>query len=402
MEVVGLDQPAEARRARDVRPLADHDERGVLGEGERLEPAEARDRTVLGNPARRDAADRRGNRACVVGRRPATAADDVDEPALGELSKEGAGRVRPFVVAAESIGQARIRVGARVAVGEAGELLHVVAHLTRAQRAVDPDDQGSGVLDRSPEGLQGLAGERPAREVDDRHRDPERDLDVELVEHVARGHDGRFGVERVEDRLDQEQVDAAVDEASHLLRVALAHVVESDRPVRRVVHLGRKRERLVERAERAGDEPRPVFALVAGLPGEPGTLEVQLVDDVLEAVVRLPDARSGEGVRRRQVGAGLQVGPVDVEDDVGPRQVEQVGIAGDLVRVVTEALAAVVRVREPARLQHRPPGPVEHQDPLRKKLAQELCPGGRRRRHGDCALQGADRVLPEDCVQSRP
>ena len=271
---------------------------------------------------------------------------------------------------------------ARVAVGEAGELLHVVAHLTRAQGAVDPDDQGSRVLDRSPEGLEGLAGEGPAREVDDRHRDPERHLDAELVEHVARGHDGRFGVERVEDRLDQEQVDAAVDEASHLLGIALAHVVEGDGPERRVVHLGRERERLVERAERAGDEARPVLALVAGLPGEPGTLEVQLVDDVLEAVVRLPDARSGEGVRRRQVGAGLQIGPVNVEDDVGPRQVEQVGIPRDLVRVVTEALAAVVRVREPAPLQHRPPGPVEHQDPLREQLTQELCPGGRRRRHG--------------------
>ena len=40
--VVRLDQPAEARRAGDVRPLADHHEARVRADLERLEPAEAR------------------------------------------------------------------------------------------------------------------------------------------------------------------------------------------------------------------------------------------------------------------------------------------------------------------------------------------------------------------------
>ena len=38
--------------------------------------------------------------------------------------------------------------------------------------------------------------------------------------------------------------------------------------------------------------------------------------------------------RRRDVGARRQVAAVDVEDDVGPRQVQQVGVAGNLARVV--------------------------------------------------------------------
>ena len=68
---------------------------------------------------------------------------------------------------------------------------------------------------------------------------------------------------------------------------------------------------------------------------------------------------------------------MDVEDDVGPGQVEQVGVAGDLARMVAEALPAVVGVGEPAPLEHRSPRPVEHEDPLREQVAQELRPGSR-------------------------
>ena len=63
---------------------------------------------------------------------------------------------------------------------------------------------------------------------------------------------------------------------------------------------------------------------------------------------------------------------MDVEHDVGPRQVEQVGVAGDLAWMVGEALAAVVRVLEPGALEHRPPRTVEHDDPLVEQLSQPL------------------------------
>ena len=58
--------------------------------------------------------------------------------------------------------------------------------------------------------------------------------------------------------------------------------------------------------------------------------DVHVVHRALEPVVRLADRGRRERVRRRDVGAGREVAAVDVEDDVGPRQVEQVGIAGDL------------------------------------------------------------------------
>ena len=62
---------------------------------------------------------------------------------------------------------------------------------------------------------------------------------------------------------------------------------------------------------------------------------------LLQAVVGLADARRGERVRRRDVRAGLEVAPVDVEDDLRPGEVQEVGIARDVARMVAEPLAPV-------------------------------------------------------------
>jgi hypothetical protein len=84
----------------------------------------------------------------------------------------------------------------------------------------------------------------------------------------------------------------------------------------------------------------------------------------LEGVVGLPDRRRRKGVRRGDVGAGGEVLPVDVEHDLGPGQVEQVGIAGDVAQVVLEALAPVGLLPTHLALDQDAPGAVEHGDPL--------------------------------------
>jgi hypothetical protein len=106
--------------------------------------------------------------------RAAAAADDVHPAFLGELAEQPARRLRPLVVAAERVREARVRVAARVRVGKAGELLDVGPHLLGAEGAVEADDERLRVLDGDPEGLQRLPRERAAGEVDDGDRDPER------------------------------------------------------------------------------------------------------------------------------------------------------------------------------------------------------------------------------------
>ena len=230
-------------------------------------------------------------------------------------------------------------------------------HLRRAERAVDPDDQRLGVLDRRPERVARLAGEVAAALVDGGERQPERHVGRRL----ARRHDRGLRVERVEDRLDQEEVDAALRERAHLLGVRLDDGVEADLPVGGVVDLRRERERDVQRPDRARDE---AAVLVGHAPRDARALDVHLADGVLEPVVGLPDRGRRERVRRRHVGAGLEVGAMDRLDELGAGEVQQVGIALDVGRVVGEALAAPLLLGQPAALQQHPPGAVEHDDPL--------------------------------------
>ena len=75
LEVAGLDERAEARRAGDVRPLADHHEAGVGPDLERLEPApagrgaRARGPSAAGSPRRRRRSGGRARASCRSSRR---------------------------------------------------------------------------------------------------------------------------------------------------------------------------------------------------------------------------------------------------------------------------------------------------------------------------------------------
>ena len=63
---------------------------------------------------------------------------------------------------------------------------------------------------------------------------------------------------------------------------------------------------------------------------------------------------------------------MNVENDVRPGQVQQVRVAGHILRVVTQPLAAVVGRDQAPPLEERAPGPVEHRDALVQKLPQPL------------------------------
>ena len=147
--------------------------------------------------------------------------------------------------------------------------------------------------------------------------------------------DGGLRVQRVEDRLDQQQVDAALGQRRDLLRVRRLDLVEGDRAVGRVLDLAAtatgSRSAGRPSRRRTGRRPRRRPA------GPAGRRAGSSRAPALQAVVGLADAGRGERVGGGDVGAGGQVLPVHVEDDVRPGQVEQVRVAGDVLRVVGEA-----------------------------------------------------------------
>ncbi len=64
------------------------------------------------------------------------------------------------------------------------------------------------------------------------------------------------------------------------------------------------------------------------------------------------------------VRARRQVLPVDVEHDIRPGQVQQIRVAADVLRMVTQDVTAVVGRGQPGALQHRAPRSVKHHDAL--------------------------------------
>ncbi len=210
------------------------------------------------NRAWRQVLDRACDRCDVVGRRAAAAADDVHEAAAGELLQVAAGVRRPLVVFAERVRQAGVRIARDVTVGDARQLGDVRPHVARAQRAVDADAERPGVRDRDIEGVDRLPRQRAAAAVGDGDRDHQRQAHAALLEHLLDRDDARLRVERVDDRLEQQQIAAAVDQAAHLLPVGLAQLVEGHVAERRVVDVGRNRQDAVGRPHRAGDEARAV------------------------------------------------------------------------------------------------------------------------------------------------
>jgi hypothetical protein len=75
--------------------------------------------------------------------------------------------------------------------------------------------------------------------------------------------DRSLGVERVEHRLDEHDLGSAGDQSLDLFDIDVGQEVEIDLAKARVVDVGRERQRLVGRPERAGDEASTMIRAAA-------------------------------------------------------------------------------------------------------------------------------------------
>ena len=271
-----------------------------------------------------------------------------------------------LVVLPERIGQAGIGVTAHGAVGDTGQLRHVRPHVAGAERTVQADRKRPGLRDRNPEGVDRLTRQRSPASIGDGHRDHQRQPDTLLLEHLLDRDNPGLRVERVDDGFEEQQVAATVDQASRLFLVRIPQLVEGHVAERRVVHVGRNREDAIGGAHRTRDEPRlvrgPGRPLVCGGAGQPRGGQVQLVHQRFERIVSLGDRVRVEAVRLDDVGACLEIVPVNAGDDVGTRQREHVAVPLEIARVIAKSIAAIVGLSGLVPLDHRPHCAVEHED----------------------------------------
>ena len=231
---------------------------------ERLEAGEPQRRGDGRHLARRLALAGAGDRGDVLGRRAAAAAEQVDQAAAGELLEHRRGLVGRLVVLTEGVGQPGVGVAGHERVGDPGQLGDVGPHLGGAERAVEADRERPGVPHGVPERLGDLAGQGASGGVGDGAGDDHRPAAAALLEQRLEREDRGLGVERVEDRLDQQQVGAAVDQPVGLLEVGLDEPVVGDVALARVVDVRGDRRRSCSsgRARRSPSAAGPGSAAV--------------------------------------------------------------------------------------------------------------------------------------------
>ena len=274
-------------------------------------------------------------------------------------------------------------------VGDARQLFDIGPHVARAQRAVDADAERPGVGDGHPERVDRLARERPSAAIGDGDRYHQRQADPLLVEHVLDSHNPGLGVERVDDRLEQQEIAAAVDQAAGLLFERRAQLVERHVAEGGIVHVRGYREDAVRGPHRAGHEPGavggPCRPVVGHAPSDFRRLEVELVGDRLEAVIRLCDGVAVEGIGLDDVGARFEILAMDLGDHVGARQHQDVVVSFEVAAMAAEARTAELLLRELVTLDHGSHGTVEHQDSRSQEVIQAR-ERGDGRRHGLLSL----------------
>ena len=305
----------------------------------------------------------------------AAAADDVHQTGVGEFREQRRHELGRLVVASKFVRQPGIRIGTDQRIGDTPDLGDVSAHFLGAERAVEPDRKRRGMLYRIPERRRRLPGQQPAGAIRNRTGDHDRQPHAACLADIRDGGDRRLGVQRVEDRLDEQHIGAALDQAVDLFGVGHAQFVERHRAEARIGHIRRHRRGAVGRPERTGHETRPaVFALrdIGCIAREPRALDVELVRELGHAVVGLRNAGRRERVGRDDVGAGAEIRQMDGAHRTRLAQHQEIVVAAHLAIPGIEARAAITFLVQLERLDHGAHRAVEHQDALANQRAAEM------------------------------
>ena len=291
------------------------------------------------------------NRGDVFGCGAAAAAHDVDQTLSGKFVQQAAGHFRRFVKAglAHGVGQAGVGVTADEGIARhPRQLLDVGAHEGRAQGAVQPHRQRLGVPDAVPKGGHGLAAQDAPRGVSHGAADDEGQAHTTGVKVFVDGKQRRFGVQGVEDGLDQQHVHAAFHQGLHLLVIGRSQLFKVDVARAGIVHIGADAGGFGRGAQSADCIAGLVGGgkLVASGAGDTGRGAVHLHGQIGHVVIALCDGGRAKGVGLNQVGTGSQIALVNVADDVRAGKAEQLVIAFDVAVKVGETLSLAARAAE--------------------------------------------------------
>ena len=294
------------------------------------------------------------------------AAENIEEAAACELGDDRCGLLRRFVILAEFVGQARIRVRGNILGADAGQSLDVGAQLGGAEGAVEADREWFGVGHRIVEGLRSLAGQGAAGGVGNGAGNHDWQFETELLEQLVQRIDGCLGIQRVENGLDHNQVAAAFDQCACSFDVVVDQLLKGHVARAGIVHIRGDTGRARGWTDDAGHPAGFVGGGhgVGGATGHCGGGAVQFGYQILHVVVRLGQAGRIEGIGLDDIGPGFHVFPVQALDQFRLGKAQQVVIALQVLVEVRKAFAPVLALVQLLLLDHGAHGAIQDQDAL--------------------------------------
>ncbi len=344
-----------------VGAFAHHEEGGVLAEGDR--GVDRRRRSVV-----RGLSGRRHHHAAPVdhgghvSRRGPAAASHGRHAELGDEAVEVVGQLVGGQVvvhlAIDHRRESRVRNAGNGDPAGRRQVTECLAHLHGPRGAVQADYVDSEGVEHGQGGANLGSGQHAARQLDGHLR-------LEWDDAVQRRHGAPRPVYRgldaqeVELRLDQEEVDAALEEAQRLFLVGVAELGVGDLP---------QGGELGSRPHGTGHPTGPFRGgeLVAHRAGQLGRGAGQRPGPMRQPVLGQHDRGGAEGVGLGHVATNLVEGAVHLGHQVGP------GLHQDLVAPLQVVAPEVVRA-EPEQLEVGPHGSVEDQHALVERTQVARC-----------------------------
>ena len=251
-----INEPQELARAGHIATLAHVDE---VVFGLHLQQFEAGEPEVFRRGSRRmgsRAFHQSGEAGDVFFGRAAAAADDVHQALADVLAYLAGHVVGRLVVLPQAVGQAGIGIGTDVIGSAGGQLLQEGFQLAGTERTVQAHREDIGMLHGSQEGVQRLAGQGTPCRVGNSDGEHQRHTASHFLHRLLRRIKGSFGVEGVEDGLDEQCIHSSLQQGSHLLAVGVGQVVEGQGTVGGIAHVGAHGAGLVRGTHRACHKAR--------------------------------------------------------------------------------------------------------------------------------------------------
>ena len=221
---------------------------------------------------------------------------------------------------------------------------------------------------RGQEGIKSLSRESAPPFVGEGDREHDGEVLPFLLHDLFGGIECRFGIEGIENRFEEEQVDPAVDECGDLFPVGVGEVVKCEGAQGGVVHVWRHRTGLVGRPYRAGHKTRLVGrfrrVVVGNVPGEASRLEIDFSHDRLHVVVAHRYAIGVECVGLDNIGSGIEIGFVYGRNDLRAGEAQQVVVPFLQCGNVGKPFASEIAFGESVLLYHRAHGTIEYHDSM--------------------------------------